>query len=112
MNVVTINGKTIITQNTGNIVMTGDRILIDGKDVTPVDTKEITVNIEGNVESLDIAYAKSIEIKGNVHDVRSTSGNISVTGDVTGDVKSTSGDVRCGNVSGSVKTVSGDIKQR
>lgn len=41
--------------------------------------------------------------------VNTTSGDISINGEVTGNVSTVSGDVKCNNISGSVRTVSGDI---
>jgi hypothetical protein len=35
-----------------------------------------------------------------------------VTGDVSGNVNTMSGDVDCQNVGGSIKTMSGDVKHR
>ena len=120
---VTISGQTF---KGDCVVVRNGRITIDGKDVTP-ETKQIDIKIEGNVQTLDVDYCKRIEVtgdvetlastsgditvKGNVKDyIESTSGNVQIDGDVGGNVKTTSGDVRAKNITGKVKTTSGDIK--
>jgi hypothetical protein len=88
---VTINGTTY----TGNSVSINDNgIVIDG-------------NIVSNLSSLGINI--SVRIDGNCDSVNTTSGDISINGEVTGNVSTVSGDVKCNNISGSVRTVSGDI---
>lgn len=109
-NQISINGSAIVS-GSKNITIVGNRIIVDGIDVTP-DSKDINITVNGNIESLDVDCCDKINIVGAVAKVRTTSGDINISGNVTGDVKSTSGDIKCGQISGSVKTVSGDIKNK
>ena len=105
---IKINGKTYFGNN---IQISNNRVIIDGKDVSDdhKDSKEITIQIEGNVETLDVDRAKSIIVNGNVNSLKSVSGDVECK-DVTGDIKTVSGNVECGNVQGGVQTNSGDVK--
>jgi hypothetical protein len=108
---VTINGITYKSTN-GSICVSGDKIIIDGKVVTPgleIESKIININIEGNVEMIDIDYCQKISVNGNVKTVRTTNGNVECK-DVTGNIQTTNGDVECGTVGGDIQTMSGDVK--
>ena len=110
-----------------SITIIGDKVIIDGKDVTP-DSKSINITINGNIDIMNVDRCSKIEVlTGNVGSISTVSGNIvccnvggaisSVSGDVecenvTGNIKTTSGDVKCGAVSGSVSTMSGDIRNK
>ena len=91
--------------------MTGNKIFIDGEDATP-DAKVITVKVEGNVDSIDIDCCDSFTMTGDAGKIKSTNGNIDISGNVSGDVETTNGNVSCGSVGGSVKTKNGNIKHR
>jgi hypothetical protein len=91
-----------------NIVINNGKIIIDGKDVTP-DSKTITIDIVGDIDSLSVDSCQTIKVQGDVNSLRTTSGDIECR-DVKTDIKTTSGDVECGNIGGSVTTVSGDVK--
>jgi hypothetical protein len=112
-----------------SISISGNKIIIDGKDVTldHKDSKVITISVTGDLDNLDVDYCDKIEITGNVSKARTGSGDIncgSITngaqtgsGDIecesiNGDVQTGSGDVKATTISGSVKTGSGDIKYR
>ena len=111
-----------------NIIATKGKIFIDGQEIDTVNQK-IDITIQGDVENIDIDFCTSINITGNVtslkstsgdihvtgnimKSVHSTSGNIEIEGNVDGDAQSTSGDIKCNNISGAVKTVSGNIKYK
>jgi len=102
---ININGKSFVGRN---IVMSGNKIIIDGVDVTP-DSKNIEITVNGNLDSLKVDMCDKITVNGNVNELSTTSGDVDCK-DVTGDVKTLSGDIECGNVGGSVQTTSGDIK--
>ena len=112
-----------------SISISRNKIIIDGKDVTEnhKDSKNITISVAGDLESLDVDYCDKIEIAGNVGKARTGSGDIncaSITngaqtgsGDIecesiTGDVQTGSGDVKTTTITGSVRTGSGDIKYK
>ncbi|MCK9445694.1 hypothetical protein M0Q50_02250 [bacterium] len=122
---ITINGNNIVGRN---ITITNNKIIIDGKDVSP-DSKTIDIKIEGDIENFEVDYCNKIEIIGNTKDIRTSSGDVDITGNVTGNINTSSGDVDiagdvqgsintssgdvdCYNVSGNVKTNSGDIKTK
>lgn len=100
---VAINGKTYVGRN---INIDGQRVIVDGKQVTEAAVVDIVIN--GNVEKIDGAC--DVKVTGDVGEIDTSSGDISVTGNVKGNVKTTAGDVEIGgNVGGSVKTTAGDI---
>ena len=94
-----------------SITISGNKIIIDGKDVTTdhADSKEISIIVNGDIESLDIDYCKEIAISGNVGKIRSGSGDVTCN-DITGNVQTGSGDIECETISGDVQTGSGDVK--
>lgn len=120
---ITINGKNIFGKN---INISNGKVIIDGVDMTP-DSKEITINVMGNIDTLDVDYAKEIKVNGDINKANTGSGDIncinitggarSGSGDIeceilNGDVQTGSGDVKATTITGSVKTGSGDIKYR
>lgn len=125
MTTITINQKSFQGRN---IVINNGKVVIDGKDVTP-DGKEINISVVGNIETINADACTKIEVKGDVRSVKTMSGDVEVTGNVTdsatstsgdvevggsvgGNVKTMSGDVDCGDIKGDVSTMSGDIKHR
>jgi predicted acyltransferase (DUF342 family) len=92
-----------------SIVSKGNKVFIDGVDVTP-DSKTINIVVNGDIESIDCGYCEKILVTGNVKTINTTSGNVDCDGDVSGSVKTTSGDVKCGNIGGDVNTMSGNVK--
>ncbi|MCK9155101.1 MAG: hypothetical protein M0P12_03200 [Paludibacteraceae bacterium] len=54
-------------------------------------------------------HADSVDMD-ECESVATLSGDINVKGNVKGNLKSTSGDIRCGNVEGSVFPTSGDVE--
>ncbi len=108
MNTVTINGKTF-TSNGGSISIINNKIYIDNKDVTP-DSKEINIQVTGNVDKLEVDSCLKVSVTGDVHNVKTVSGIVDVGGKVTGDINTISGSVRCGNVGGNISTISGSVK--
>lgn len=88
---VQINGKTYKGKN---VSIVNGEVFVDGKIQSEFTTQK---NIR-------------IQISGNVHTVESQSGDVEISGGVSGDVSSASGDIKCGAVGGSVQTASGDVK--
>lgn len=106
MSTITING---VTYSGGNsIVAVGNKVMIDGKDVTP-DSKIINITVEGNVGEVSADYCQKIIVKGTVTNVQTASGDVKCN-DVTGSVTTMSGEVEAANVGGSITTMSGDVK--
>jgi hypothetical protein len=91
-----------------NITVTRKRVVVDGVDLTP-DSKDISIQIEGNIETLTVDECNLVTVDGNVNTLSTMSGDVQMKGDVQGNVKTMSGDVVCGKILGSVSTMSGDI---
>lgn len=112
MNTIVING--VVIQGSGrnnNVTIRGTRVIIDGKDVTP-DAKEINIVVNGSIEKIEADACDKISVTGDVGNIRTQSGDVDVSGNVSGSVQTMSGDVDCGNIAGSVSTMSGDVKHR
>jgi hypothetical protein len=92
-----------------NVTITGNKVYIDGKDVTP-DTLNVSIVIDAPIDTLQVDYANKIEITGDVKKVETKSGNIRIKGNVSGDVQTSSGDVKCDAIVGNVRTSSGDVE--
>ena len=105
---VIING---VVYNGNNLSIRGNKVIIDGKDVTP-DSKSIQINVDSNIHTLEVDNCEKITVTGNVGNVKTLSGDVDITGDVSGSIQTMSGDVDCGSIGGSVSTMSGDIKHR
>ncbi len=106
---IIINGTVI--SGSGNVVISGGKITVGGVDVTP-DSKQITIEVKGNVDQLTVDCCDKISVVGDVKSIKTQSGDVEVTGNVNGSVQTMSGDVDCGNVEGSISTMSGNIKHR
>lgn len=105
INGVTVSGTSIVVRN--------GKVIVDGKDVTLADVKEINVTITGNVDKLEVDACQTISVKGDVGNVKTLSGTVTITGDVKGSVQTMSGDVDCeGSITGSISTMSGNVKHR
>lgn len=105
---ININGKTFFGKS---ISINNNKIIIDGKDVTP-DSKEISIKVEGNIEKLSVDACNQVTVTGDVGKINTMSGDVDVTGNVTGNIETMSGDVHCGNVGGKIKTMTGDIRTK
>ncbi len=125
---ININGKVFYGNN---ISISKNKIIVDGVEVTDkdiVNTKTVNITVEGNVNSIEADYVTKLDIKRNVNnvntvsgdvycenvtgDIKTTSGDVDISGYVNGSVQTTSGDVSCGPVEGNVKTMSGKIKHK
>lgn len=108
MSTISINGN---TYSGNSIVVTNGKVIINGKDVTP-DSKEINIKVDGNIDELKVDVCNKVEITGDVSNVKTQSGDVEISGNVTGSIQTMSGDVDCGTVGGSISTMSGDVKHR
>lgn len=110
MNTIRINGVTISAGR--NITVAGNRVFVDGKDVTP-DANDIKIDVAGNVDRLEVDACTTVTVTGDAGNVATQSGDVDVGGDIRGSVSTMSGDVDCGgSIGGSVSTMSGDVKHR
>lgn len=102
---IIINGNSYIGRS---VTVSNNQIIIDNIDVTP-ESKQITIQIEGNVEKINVDKCNSVNINGNADMVTTMSGDVTVKGDIHGNVKTMSGDVEADKIQGSISTMSGDI---
>ncbi len=108
MSTININGVNITGRN---ITVKNNRVIIDGKDVTP-DSKQINISVQGDVGDIKVDMCEKIIVTGNASQVSTTSGDIEVGGSVGGSAKTISGDINCGNIGGDASTMSGDITKK
>jgi len=101
---IRINNK---TYNGNSVIISNNKIIIDGVDQTP-DSKNITINVVGNLQNLEVDSCESLKIDGNCYKVSTVSGDVICYG-IEGNVSTVSGDVECKIINGDVSTVSGDI---
>lgn len=112
MNTTKINGVSISNVRGRNVIITNGKVIVDGVDVTP-DSKDITIEIAGNVDRLQVDACSKIVVTGDVGSIATQSGDVEVGGSVKGSVQTMSGDVDSGGaIGGSVTTMSGDIRSR
>lgn len=110
INKVTMNNMIVQGIVAGrDIVINGNKVLIDGKDFTPEGNPPIiNITIEGDCDNVSNASG-TVTIKGNCNSVKTASGDVDVKESVNGNVKTVSGDVKANIIKGNVETVSGDI---
>ena len=112
MGTAIINGKKI--NYTGTLTVINGKFFVDGKEVTDwesldKDQKHIDIKVEGDIDRLQVDDCDSVTITGNCNKVKTVSGDV----EIGGDVESVSGNIDIsGNVSGDVKTVSGNIRHK
>ena len=109
MNTISINGLKITGGR--SVVISGGRVIVDGKDVTGEDAKTINIEIHGDVRELSADVCDTISVTGSVGKIKTQSGSIQCN-DVTGLVQTMSGSVSCGKIGGDASTMSGDIISR
>lgn len=108
---INIDGKSYIGNN---IVIKNNEVWIDGVKQDTSNQKEINIVVNGNIESLDVlSCVNKISIIGDVAKVKTSTGDVSIEGNVSGDVSTSTGDVKVdGHIYGNVKTTTGDIKYK
>ena len=107
MGTIVINGEIYLGNS---ITVKNGKVIVDGKDFTP-NSKDIKIEVKGDIDRLDVGSCKSLKVNGNINNVSTQSGDVSC-GHVSGNVSTMSGDVDCMNVGKSVSTMSGDIKYK
>lgn len=93
-----------------SMVIKGGKIYINGSEqVIPSDHQEITINIQGDVERLEVEQCEKIHIHGNAGRVKVNCGSVDVTGDIKGDANVNCGNIHCQSIEGDASTTMGDI---
>ena len=108
MNTIVINGKTI-TCSGSNVIISNNRVIVDGKTVDKFSDEDRAVNIEiyGDVQSLD--SSGSVKVNGDVVNI-DCNGSCEVSGNVAGDIDA-NGSVICSDVAGNI-SAGGNVAQR
>lgn len=73
-------------------------------------TREGTIIVDGVSKDIVNQYEVQVDVYGDPETVTTTSGDITIAGDVKGNTGSVSGDIECGSVGGNVSTTSGDVQ--
>ncbi|MDY4281347.1 MAG: heme utilization protein [[Pasteurella] mairii] len=98
-----------ISMVNGLVSIQGPKLIVDGQVITLEAAPLLHIEIFGNVNHIDAGNVADIAVIGNVEHVETVSGDVSIQGNVSGNVKTTSGDVQAQWIQGAVNTVSGDI---
>ena len=94
-----------------NIYGETSKIVINGKEYLgqQVEVKDGKIIVDNVLQEQSVSTGNiSVTVYGNVSHLTTVSGDVTVEGDVSYNVTTTSGDVHCRDVS-SVETVSGDV---
>ena len=119
MSQIVNNGRSYVGNN---VIINNGKIIIGGKDYTP-DGKEINIQVDGSIEQLHVDVCLKCVVNGDAGHVETGSGDVEITGNITGNLQTGTGDVggsiqtgsggvKCNNVGGNVKTSTGSIKYR
>lgn len=118
---INYNGKPIKVKGTLSLI--DGKWYVDGKEVdmnelanVQEDDKivNITINLAPDcvIEHLDVDSCRNIYINGDCKRVKTNMGDIRISGDVDGDVRTNMGSVECGTVHGDVHTNMGSVHYR
>ena len=108
---ISINGKSMFFSG-GNIVVNGDRVIIDGKEIDMGEQKTINITVEGNAGDISGDF-EEIKVRGVVQSVLNKNGSIVIEGDVHGNVENKNGNISImGSVFGDAETKNGNIRHR
>ena len=109
------NGTVIIGGNIKNSSIEGNsvsiinnKIFVDGKEIE-TEEKVINIIVEGNLDKLEVDCCNSIKVNGVTKDVEVSNGNITINGDVKGNVNNINGNIIAKAINGNCKTINGDI---
>ena len=109
------NGTVIIGGNIKNSSIEGNsisiinnKIFVDGKEIE-TEEKVINIIVEGNLDKLEVDCCNSIKVNGVTKDVEVSNGNISINGDVKGNVNNINGNIIAKAINRNCKTTNGDI---
>ena len=106
---ITINGK---TYSGSSHTIINDKIFIDGKEIIDDNLKSskiLNIKIEGGISECAILNCNSIQVIGNVKNLDNQNGDISITGNIEGDVDNQNGDIQCQNINGDIDIQNGSV---
>jgi hypothetical protein len=105
---ITVNGKQYKGQS---VIVRNGELIIDGVSVDKVGDPKIEVHIHGNCEKVTLETG-DIKVTGNVSGNVTTQVGDITCGDVGGNASSENGDIKCKNIKGDAHTENGDIVKR
>lgn len=112
MNTVNINGKTYTAPDGVSVSVINGKVYFNGKlqeDFKDCKEKKIEIIIEGNCKEIKCDTG-NITVKGNVEgNITADTGNIDVKGDIRGNVTTDCGNIRSHHIFGNVSTDIGII---
>ena len=91
-----------------NVSIINNKIFVDGKEIE-TEEKVINIIVEGNLDKLEVDCCNSIKVNGVTKDVEVSNGNITISGDVKGNVNNINGNIIAKAINGNCKTTNGDI---
>ena len=91
-----------------NVSIINNKIFVDGKEIG-TEEKEINIIVEGNLDKLEVDCCNSIKVNGVTKDVEVSNGNITISGDVKGNVNNINENIIAKVINGNCKTTNGDI---
>lgn len=91
-----------------NVSIINNKIFVDGKEIG-TEEKEINIIVERNLDKLEVDCCNSIKVNGVTKDVEVSNGNITISGDVKGNVNNINGNIIAKVVNENCKTKNGDI---
>ena len=91
-----------------NVSIINNKIFVDGKEIG-TEEKEINIIVEGNLDKLEVDCCNSIKVNGVTKDVEVSNGNITISGDVKGNVNNINGNIIAKVINGNCETKNGDI---
>ena len=91
-----------------NVSIINNKIFVDGKEIG-TEEKEINIIVEGNLDKLEVDCCNSIKVNGVTKDIEVSNGNITISGDVKGNVNNINGNIIAKVINGNCKTKNGDI---
>lgn len=71
----------------------------------------INITVSGDVESINVDSCDTISINGNANHVNTKNGNVSVSGNIEGNVESKNGNITANTIQGNAETKNGNINR-
>lgn len=104
-----------ILSDIAKVVKDGLKMIVEiPSDAKSISTYGSTIVINGDSYTIDDKDCKTIEVivNGNVGSVDVSAGNVTINGNVEGDVDVSCGNVSCGNIAGDIDVSCGNITTR
>ena len=111
-NQIIINGKKYNNISAGNFTISNNKVYINGsliENLNNIEEKNIKIEIYGDKNFISIDSCESINVNGNVYNIKLTNGTITCD-DVKNDVTITNGDIKVNKIFGKCNVINGDIK--